>query len=304
MDFDKKIYASGIAIAMAGISSVAIFADNQSIRTNHAVNLRSGAGMKYKVIDVIPNDTEVSLIGKSGGWYKVTYKGKTGYSYKDFFDVKEDAKSEKTGVVQVGSSRLNVRKDPSTKGAIIGKLYTNTKVTILDETQNWYKIKYKNTTGFVSKTYIKTGNVTPTTPTTKKLTTRVNSNVRSGPSTDYRIIGYLPKGSTVTKKAQCSNKWYQIDYKGKTAYISYKCVDEESDKKTDDNDKVNGKVKVNTNSNRSLNMRTGPSTFYKVIGSIKNDTVLDILSKEGNWTKVKYKDMIGYCYSRYLQVVK
>ena len=61
--------------------------------------------------------------------------------------------ADSTGVVT--TSRLNVRKGPSTKYSRMGSLYKNKSVTILDSKGNWYKINFNGKQGWVSKDYIK-----------------------------------------------------------------------------------------------------------------------------------------------------
>ena len=61
--------------------------------------------------------------------------------------------ADSTGVVT--TSRLNVRKGPSTKYSRMGNLYKNKSVTILDSKGNWYKINFNGKEGWVSKNYIK-----------------------------------------------------------------------------------------------------------------------------------------------------
>ena len=63
--------------------------------------------------------------------------------------------ADSTGVVTASS--LNVRKGPSTKYSRIGSLYKNKNVTILDESNGWYKINLNGKDGWVSKRYIKVG---------------------------------------------------------------------------------------------------------------------------------------------------
>ena len=63
--------------------------------------------------------------------------------------------ADSTGVVT--TSRLNVRKGPSTKYSRMGSLYKNKSVTILDSKGNWYKINFNGKQGWVSKNYIKVG---------------------------------------------------------------------------------------------------------------------------------------------------
>lgn len=50
-----------------------------------------------------------------------------------------------------GNKTVNVRKGASTKYKILGKLVDNTKISIISKTSNnWYKIRYKNSYGYVS----------------------------------------------------------------------------------------------------------------------------------------------------------
>lgn len=66
----------------------------------------------------------------------------------------------------------------------------------------------------------KTGNAA----TTYKMTTTVESNIRTGDSVKYAIIGYYKAGTTVTFTGKTANNWYRITYKGKVGYVSGKCL--------------------------------------------------------------------------------
>lgn len=58
------------------------------------LNVRTGAGMDYKVIDQLCPGEEVSVIGTEGDWYKITVPAKTGYVHSDYLKVLEDATNE------------------------------------------------------------------------------------------------------------------------------------------------------------------------------------------------------------------
>ena len=60
----------------------------------------------------------------------------------------------KTKKGKVTASVLNVRRDPSTKRAPIGKLKRGTSVQILARIDNWYKIKSGNIEGYVAGDYV------------------------------------------------------------------------------------------------------------------------------------------------------
>ena len=67
--------------------------------------------------------------------------------------------ADSTGVVT--ASKLNVRKGPSTKYSRIGSFNTNKKITILGQSNNWYKVNLNGKEGWVSKKYVKvSGNST------------------------------------------------------------------------------------------------------------------------------------------------
>ena len=61
--------------------------------------------------------------------------------------------ADSNGVVTV--STLNVRKGPSTRYSRIGSLYKNKSVTILGESNGWYKINFNGKEAWASKKYIK-----------------------------------------------------------------------------------------------------------------------------------------------------
>ena len=55
----------------------------------------------------------------------------------------------------VTAYHLNVRSKPSNAGKVYGTLAKNTEITILGEEQGWYKISYKDKTGYVYSRYVK-----------------------------------------------------------------------------------------------------------------------------------------------------
>lgn len=59
------------------------------------------------------------------------------------------------GYGYVTATSLNVRSGAGTNFSVIGSLLYNTKVTLLSQSGDWYKIQYGNTTGWVLGTYIR-----------------------------------------------------------------------------------------------------------------------------------------------------
>jgi tungstate transport system substrate-binding protein len=65
------------AIPATTVSTAA--SSGQCIVNARVVNIRSGAGTKYRIIGSVKYGTKLNILGKSGSWYKVKYGKGTGY---------------------------------------------------------------------------------------------------------------------------------------------------------------------------------------------------------------------------------
>ncbi len=61
------------------------------VATNDSdLNVRSGPGNGYEVIACLPKGCHVKITGVSGGWYKVSANGVSGYCYSSWIKVTEN----------------------------------------------------------------------------------------------------------------------------------------------------------------------------------------------------------------------
>lgn len=59
------------------------------------------------------------------------------------------------------------------------------------------------------------------------------------------------------------------------------------------------------NCTSALNVRKGAGTSYKILGTLKNNTTVTIISKtSNNWYKIQYKDNYGYVSGKYIDNIK
>ena len=296
--FSKVVVTSTAMIAMLG--TVVVSAHTMG-ETTANLNMREGSNTSTKVIQVIQKGEKVEVIKKDGKWSQVKYNGKTGYVYNRYLA----ETTVKKGTVKVGDSRLNVRTKASMSGKIIGKLYTGNKVEIKGEDGNWYKINYKGKTGYISKKYVKLSSTTITEveACSDVFQAQIGFNVRTGPSTSYSQIGRLIKGQVFQVKGKCSNGWYQIQYGSKTGYVSDKYLDKMEEGSTDP--QVVGTAKVDTKSTKDpyLSIRHGQGTDTEKLDEAKTGTELQILADKSpvkGWTKVRYNNLTGYAYTKWL----
>ena len=307
----------------------------QVVNVHSSLNVRSEASTSSSVKGSLSNGSKVTIVGESGSWYKIKYGNTTGYVSKDYVKVSGEssasnagnnansssgeASSNKSGKVVNVHSSLNVRNGASTSSRIIGSLSNGSNVTIVGESGYWYKIKYGNTTGYVSKDYVQAlgesnnGNSSQETTSSKSgkvVNVHSGLNVRNGASTSSGIIGSLSNGSNVTILGESGN-WYKIKYGNSTGYVSkdyVKTSEESSNSNTGNNassssgessSNKSGKV-VNVHS--SLNVRSGASANSSVIGSLANGSNVTIVGESGSWYKIKYGNTTGYVSKDYISV--
>ena len=144
--------------------------------------------------------------------------------------------------------------------------------------------------------------------TSTKITTykgevvNINSylNVRAGNSTNSKIIGSLRRNNKVDIISRVGG-WYKILYNNKIAYVSSDYIKPiTSNKKNNSNsNKKYGRVdRVNS----YLNVRSGPSTQYKSVGSLRQGEKVEILEKKNGWYRIKGR-VNGWICGYYLKVL-
>ncbi|WP_338658213.1 SH3 domain-containing protein [Paraclostridium sordellii] len=270
-----------------------------------SLNVRSGPSTGHGIIGSLKNNEKVEVISESNGWSKIKYNGKEGYVSSTYLKDSNEGGTSKpdveTKIKVVAATSLNVRSGPSTSHGIIGSLKNNEKVEVISESNGWSKIKYNGKEGYVSSTYLKDSNEggtsKPDVETKIKVVAATSLNVRSGPSTGHGIIGSLKNNEKVEVISE-SNGWSKIKYNGKEGYVSSTYLKDSNEGGTSKPD-VETKIKVVAAT--SLNVRSGPSTSHGIIGSLKNNEKVEVISESNGWSKIKYNGKEGYVSSAYLK---
>jgi len=205
------------------------------------------------------------------------------------------AETKKVYVSSTGSGTLNLRSGPGKGYEVKGYVHHGDKVTPLDHSGEWSKVK----TASGKKGWIKTKYIDGTTKAlgTGKKTVKVSSgaslNLRSGPGTGYSIKGEVKNGATV-KVLNTEDEWVKVTVSssGKTGWIMAKYIGGSSSSSSSGSGKSSsGKSSSGTSVYRvkgaSLNMRKGAGTSYGLVTTLHAGTPLKLISTSGNWAKVK-----------------
>ncbi len=200
------------------------------------VDVHSGPGTNYPAIGFARKGAMYLISGQTGLWYKINFGGKVGYisvSYmaSSLTTPPQPAVPDKEyghGLVVNCNSSVNVRSGPGTQYAAIGAAPKGATYKVTGQYGSWYIIAFGDKTGYISAGYfsvISSSADAPVSPTLgySELGTIINCNnsvnVRSGPGTNYSIIGSAPRGASY-KTNGTTGAWYKIEFNGKTAYIS------------------------------------------------------------------------------------
>lgn len=229
MRYIKKIAQALTAGALAVVltAGIALAAIGTATVTADSLRLRREPSTSSAILATVRKGSSVELLSKEeNGWYRVSCQGKEGYMSAQWLDVVlEPDEADADGLTgslsaapsapAVTADTLNVRSGPGTGYDRVGTLKKGDQVTILEETEGWYKISSGDLTGYVSADYISLDGTVPQ----EGLVMTGTLNVRSGPGTSYSRIGTLRMGATVTI-LDTADGWYKVSAGSVTGYVS------------------------------------------------------------------------------------
>lgn len=191
--------------------------------------------------------------------------------------------------VTVNADALRVRTGPSTSNTILGLVSKEQSVPVVDETDDWYKIKYNNTEAYVNKEYATPNHIKVSTTTLR---------VRTGPSTSNSTLGLVGEGEILQVTGEADG-WYKIKYNNRDAYVSkeYVSINKSIVKSKKQMVQTSGSYTVNVS---SLRARTGPSMSHPVVSVMNKGQVVQVVREVQDWYKVKFNEGFAYINKDYV----
>ncbi len=205
--------------------------------------------------------------------------------------VTEPENTKVTGTINV-REWLRVRSGPGTSYSVVGYLKPQQKVEILEQStvgsMKWGKIS----DGWISMDYVildstsssDSNNTTETTWTGKVIADELL--IRSGPGTNYSILGYLKEGTAVTvteKKSGGALEWGKIS-KGWIClnYVQLNSTGSGSTTTTTPAPEQNTSTSVTgyANVKEWLNVRSAPGTSSSIVGKLKPKETVTITERK------------------------
>ena len=197
----------------------------------------------------------------------------------------------------VDSYDLRLRSQPSTDAETIVYLDNGAKLSVQEDLGDWYKVVSGTYTGYVSAEYVaytpSPEEEIPDVGTPSETAAEVNANdvnLRSGPSTDYNILGTLNAGEAVTMLTN-EDGWCQVAWNGQVGFISSEFVS------------VNG-IAQNYTQGRvtgdGVNVRSLPSTEGDILTVVNEYDIVEVNGFTDGWYDVTCDGADGYIRSDFL----
>ena len=196
----------------------------------------------------------------------------------------------KTGNVSAQAVRL--RKEKNTSSDIITNIYKGEEVEILEESGDWYRVKYQNNTGYIKKEFIteKTTN-----SNTQNNTNNVSENVVAPNNTIQNAVtqNNTTQSNTVTQNNTNQNVVKNVDTQNTSVQnANTQNITDENNVQASNNqsNENNSIVFVST----SANLRIIPNLMSNKITVVEAGKQLTKVSEVKNWVQVTDGNVTGW----------
>ena len=190
--------------------------------TTDRVNLRRSASSTAVVLTRVPKGDTVTVIGKSGSYYRVTYGRYSGFILSTFLVPYEQTEAAQAAPVTVTgypyetttNDSVNLRRSNSQVSDILLTIPAGANVTVIGETGKYAHLIYRGTEGYARKEYINMLTVVRATATPAPTPTMA-------PAANYVSYLYLQQGSTGDAVIALQNALIELGYLTGTADGQY-----------------------------------------------------------------------------------
>lgn len=302
---NRSLALALILLMMFTLAAPALAASKTMIVTLSA-QVRSAPNQSLdNVLTSLPKGTLVTQTGTVGVWSIIEYQGGSAYVLTSRLSTYSGSGgsyvsgsssgyegSTPASVTVYALGTANVRSGPGTNYSKVGQLSGGDSVRKIGEVGSWALIEWKGGVAYVSSSLLSGSGSTNTgsssVVTGNAVQATANVNVRSGPGTNYSILGWLSKGETTTKTGTSGN-WTIISYNGGKGYVNSAYL-----KATGSN--ISSSINTSTNNTSqtllsaivSTSVYTGPSFSNSVVGYLDPGQTVTFLEAYGAWYRVQY----------------
>jgi len=322
---------AGVVAVLSAIYAMPAFADPAFATRN--VNVRSGPGLTYEAVDQLVSGEPVERgnCNSDGTWCYIRHEGTNGWVADVFLSDAapgQQPPDEPSTPPASGSdndykakSVVNVRSGPGTNFAVVDRLDAGEAVTRGQCTSDggWCYVNHTGADGWVSASFLTPVNqAPPSSPPSgggdADTITRIAAapvNVRTGPSTDFKIVSRLTRGESV-EVAQCTSdrSWCYISHNGPDGWVA---ADYLRTPRPDNNDDIQNPPNPPATTTRKIGtaitgmpVRGAPTLFTSTVGQLSRGqkVPVDQCSDDGYWCHVVDNSVNGWVPAAFLNITE
>lgn len=191
------------------------------------------------------------------------------------------------GTVSIKADLINVREGPGLSYRVVSKVKKGDTLPLVKEEGDWLLVEVSSgKSGWVANWLVsKTSNPSVSNNHSTITVTTNGLRVRSGPGTEFSVIGTLSNGAVLQVLEQDGN-WIKVKTPSGDGWVANEFVqitsrNEVSQKKNSSS--ITGVITAD-----SLNVRSSPSMQSEIIGKLTNGETIQILSEQGKWVEIQY----------------
>ena len=230
----------------------------------------------------------------------------------------------KAATLTITADDLNLRKTASTSSSILAMISKGEECEIIEKQGDWYKVKYKSYTGYVSKDYVKVNSEQKVQDNDTLSSDEQDTVGKIKSKTDVKLLPliYSSNISTLNKNAEVTvieelNQWTYIQTDTIAGWIRKDLITKSNSNTNSDENNSSNKIVVSeqeqepeqkqeqTNNetyeektmyinDSFVNIRKEPNTSSKIIMTVELNTKLTVIGEDGDWYKVKTSEGNAY----------
>ncbi len=141
-----------IFVFLMTLNAGTVMAKMVAVKIDNA-NMRSGPGLKKKVLWKLGAGFPLKVIKRSGQWYRVQdFEGSKGWIHKK---VVNNSGHMIVKAQKESKGKINIRSAPSARAKLVAKAYYGVVFKTLEQKKGWVKVQYEGKlTGWIKRTLL------------------------------------------------------------------------------------------------------------------------------------------------------
>lgn len=284
---------------VAGVGVMPAIATSTMTATT-GVNIRSKPSTGAKIVGGLYRGQTVTAVSTSGSWTKIKFGSGTGYVSSQYLKGGSSLPSATTNQTRVTTTAVNLRKGPGLSYAKIRVLARGTGVTLTGKASRGYtEVKHGSTTGWIASQYLQRGTGLPAITGTRVATADLLIRTTSG--SNYKVVGEVPKGATVSITGTVQNGRAQIIYRNAVRWVTAKYLSTPANPGPITNNPNLPKITGTRYATTTLIIRSTPNEDFTSITEVGIGTKLSITGVVTNGRmQIVYDNAVRWVTAQYL----